>query len=242
MPYLRLVLALLLPFAAALPAHAANTPLPIEQIRIDELMNDTQKTGGGIESSEMVWWLPPQLWAYVLAKQEGAGGKHDKSASQAVSKQFQDLFTRHTVVAVLRISDNNSLNPEFSSETELRSQLRLVDMHGESHTPVAADKVDPELSAILKVMRPVLTGLIGPAGENMQFYVFPGRGKAGPVADALADGKMRVMLGRNEFVFRLPLGALLPARRDPGNGETFPGNYRYNPYTGSPLEAVGGGR
>ncbi|MEG3792614.1 hypothetical protein V1318_21040 [Lysobacter sp. CCNWLW3] len=239
---LRVLFMLCLGLAAVAPAWAGHTGLPVSQIRIDELMGDTQKTGGGANGSEMIWWLPPQLWAYVLDQQDANAEGVSKKVSQEVSRQFQDLFTRNTVIAALRI-DSLDESPNFSSEADLRGKLQLVDMHGGSHRPMAADQVDPALKGLLDTMRPMLVSMIGPAGENMQFYVFPGRTADGkPVADPLGDGKMLVRLDRSEFSFRLPLGGLLPARRDPANGETFPGGYRYNPYTGAELQAVGAGR
>lgn len=240
---LRLSFMLCLALAAAAPAWAGHTGVPIAEIRVDELMSDTQKTGGGVNGSEMVWWLPPQLWAYVLDRQNADAKGAAKKTSDEVSRHFQDLFTRHTVIAALRIGNLDGEQVSFTSETDLRSKLQLIDMHGGSHRPIAADQVDRELKELLATMRPMLTSMIGPAGENMQFYVFPGQDKAGrPVADPLGDGKMRVRLDGSEFSFRLPLGGLLPARRDPANGEIFPGGYRYNPYTGAQLQAVEAGR
>lgn len=239
---LRLSFILCLALAAAAPAWAGHTGVPIGEIRVDELMGDTQKTGGGVGSSEMAWWLPPQLWAYVLDQQNAGAKGMSKKVSQDVSKHFQDLFTRHTVIAALRI-DNLQDDVSFTSEADLRGKLQLIDMHGGAHRPIAADKVEPALKELLATMRPVLTGMIGPAGENMQFYVFPGHTADGRlVADPLGDGKMLVRLDRSEFSFRLPLGGLLPAQRDPANGEVFPGGYRYNPYTGAALQAVESGR
>ena len=36
---------------------------------------------------------------------------------------------------------------------------------------------------------------------------------------------------------KFPLGSLLKPRIDPVSGESFPGNYGYNPYTGVKLDA-----
>lgn len=239
----RLSFMLCLALAAVAPAWAGHTGVPIGEIRVNELMSDTQKTGGGIDSSEMVWWLPPQLWAYVMDQQSAGVKGAAKKGSDAMSKHFQELFTRHTVVAALRINNLKDDEIGFTKEADLRSQLRLVDMQGGVHQPIPADKVDPALKSLLDTMRPLLTSMIGPAGENMQFYVFPGRTADGRlVADPLGDGKMLIRLDRSEFSFRLPLGGLLPARRDPANGEIFPGGYRYNPYTGAQLQAVESGR
>ena len=35
--------------------------------------------------------------------------------------------------------------------------------------------------------------------------------------------------------YRLPLGSLFPPAVDPKTGESFPGNYHFNPFTGDKL-------
>jgi hypothetical protein len=37
--------------------------------------------------------------------------------------------------------------------------------------------------------------------------------------------------------WRLPLGVLLPRKTDPKSGETSPGNYHFDPFTGTALKA-----
>ena len=45
----------------------------------------------------------------------------------------------------------------------------------------------------------------------------------------------RVRLGKKKYDYRLPLGSVLAPRYDPDTGEQFPGNYFFNPYTGTKL-------
>ncbi|KQZ66146.1 MULTISPECIES: hypothetical protein [unclassified Lysobacter] len=72
--------------------------------------------------------------------------------------------------------------------------------------------------------------------------MFRGRTANGKAfADPPGDGKMRGRLDRSEFGFRWPLGSL-PPRRDPANGEAFPGDYRYTPYTGAASQLADPGR
>jgi hypothetical protein len=35
--------------------------------------------------------------------------------------------------------------------------------------------------------------------------------------------------------YRLPIGSILPPALDPKTGESFPGSYHFNPYTGGKL-------
>jgi hypothetical protein len=73
-------------------------------------------------------------------------------------------------------------------------------------------------------------------GPHLDFLVFAGTDKDGhPIADPKRDGTLTVHLADIPLEYRLPLGSLLPPSLDPKTGVTFPGNYHFNPYTGSKL-------
>jgi len=45
-----------------------------------------------------------------------------------------------------------------------------------------------------------------------------------------------LLLDGAELVWHLPLNGMGPSAIDPVNGERFPGNYEFNPYTGARLK------
>ena len=56
------------------------------------------------------------------------------------------------------------------------------------------------------------------------------------VFDPLSEGRIQVITSRRAYPFRTPLGSVLPPRLDASTGESFPGDYHYNPYTGGALK------
>ncbi|MEY2530331.1 MAG: hypothetical protein QOI96_416, partial [Verrucomicrobiota bacterium] len=56
--------------------------------------------------------------------------------------------------------------------------------------------------------------------------------------DPMKPGSFTVKLNNEEFRWRLPLGSLLPAKLCPKCNDTFPGNYTFCPYDGTPLKSA----
>ncbi len=70
----------------------------------------------------------------------------------------------------------------------------------------------------------------------MHFVLFPAESEDGTaIVDPTREGVFTIVLLGQEFAFRLPLGSILPPKYDPATDEQFPGNFNYNPYTGTEL-------
>lgn len=217
---------LLLALAFAAPVFAAK-PLQPDQVKVNELVADLQKSSEDTDTLDLVWWIPEQFWAAVMA------GEEDGDAE--TREQFGEVFRRNVVIAAVKGDIGTLGSTSFTSEAELRGQLRVLDPSGKPLAPIPADKVDPKLNLLLQIMRPMFKNVAGELGGNLQFYVFPAQVDGKPLADPLGQGRFTVMLGKTPYVFRLPLGSLLVPQRDPATGESFPGSYSFNPYTGAAL-------
>lgn len=227
-----LAMAALLAFSWPVQAASENV-LPPAQVKFGDLIRDLQRIDSPGNQLEMVWWMPPQYLEASFAQSQNA------SIDAKTARQFIDLFTRYTVVAAVRGEVGGLGMDSYASEEELRSKLKILDSAGQSYTPVPADKLDPKMSLIISILRPMFKQMIGELGNNLQIFVFPGkRPDGGPVADALGNGQFLVQLGDNQHRFRLPVASLLKPRVDPASGDSFPGSYNFNPYTGSALQAA----
>lgn len=217
--------------AAALPAHAARDPLPPEQVKIDELLRDTQRSSPAADVLDLVWWVPPLFWETVLSQ--------DASITPEAREEVAAAFGAYTLVAVAHGRMGPLGTSLFLREEQVREDLQLVDVHGTVHRPLPADQVDGKLGTMLSFMRPVFSNLLGQLGSNIHFIAFPKHDAQGRVlADPFGDGRLVVRLKAHDYAFRLPLGSALVPMRDAATGETFPGSYSFNPYTGAALEAV----
>jgi len=225
-----LAMLLLLTFQHAALANDEPTTLPPERVKVNELTQDLQRSSQAAESLDLVWWIPAEFWDVVLADEKGMDEK--------TRREFGDLFRSHTIVAAVKGKIGSFGVTDFESESDLRAKLRIHDATGKAHEPIAANKVDRRLTMLIQVMRPMFKNLLGEMGDNLQFYVFPGKGADGKrLANPVGSGSFNITLGDESYSYRLPLGSLLIPRRDPSTGEVFPGSYRFNPYTGTELKA-----
>ena len=232
MSQFRLLCAALLLAGTMVPAVRAAEPAPAKvEIKIDQLLRETQQTSPSTDTVDLVWWIPPQFWASVLAD--------NADVPDTTRAEIEEIFGQYTVIAAVKGNLGNFGVDKFVSDDDMRTQLRLVDPYGVSHSPIAADKLDSRLTVMVQILKPLMANVVGQMGTNLNFYAFPAKTQDGrPVADPLGTGQLTVKLGTEDYAFRLPLGSLLPPRHDPASGEAFPGSYRYNPYTGAALQVT----
>jgi len=219
------VLALTLPATA----WAQGAPLPPKDIRLDQFARDTQRTYIGEDTMELVWLIPQRYWEASAAQQP--------SLSDEDRKRFLAQLDGYLLLATVRGKVGMAGIDEFASADTVLKGLRIVDAAGTSHAPLPQAQVPAQLKNLLSVLRPVMANMIGPMGDNMHFAVFKARDAKGrPVFDSLSEGRAQVITSRHAYPFRTPLGSVLAPRRDPATGESFPGDYHYNPYTGGALQ------
>lgn len=200
-------------------------------MRIDQVLTDTQRTSSDPDSLDMVWWLVPQFWEAALNK--------DASVPPATRAEIVRLFTDNVVVAAVKGSMGTLTVESFLDSDALRERIHFIDTRGTRHAPLPSSKVDVGLQVMLGAMQPVIASVAGQLGEHLEFFVFPARdGDGAMIADPFQDGTLVVELDGLDYPFRLPLASVLEPRFDPDTGESFPGNYRYSPYTGKPLQPV----
>ena len=87
------------------------------------------------------------------------------------------------------------------------------------------------------MMRPVLSNMLGPMGENMRFFLFPAvDGSGTEIANPTSQNHFAVQLGDHHFRWRLPLGSLLPPKACPDDGQVLNGAWNYCPWHGTKLK------
>lgn len=234
LPLLALITSSALAVALAAPAHVQSAPdyrpRPIAEVNVNALVSETQGLGDDDSKVEFAWWMPPQFWERALM---------DADMNKADQRQIVDLFRKYVVVAVVKGNVGDFGVSGFADEDTLRDQVRLVAADGSRIAPLQRKELETELAVLFTMMRPVMATFIGPMGQNMQLFAFPGTDAAGkPRADALASGTLRFELDRTPFTFETPLPSLLMPMYDGTTGKEFPGTFRFNPYTGAPLQAT----
>jgi hypothetical protein len=86
------------------------------------------------------------------------------------------------------------------------------------------------------IKEPTFVNMLGPTGQNMHFFLFPAKNEKGQkIAEAKKKGSFSVELGEREFIWRLPLGSLLPPKICPTCEEKLSGAYKFCPWDGTKL-------
>jgi hypothetical protein len=190
-------------------------------IRDVELVNKTS------DDLVLSFWMPAEFWRVSLTSS-------GRMTPQGVD-DFVKVLQPYTLIAVLE-GKTGIGTIDYREPDELVHAVTIEDARGNIYQPLAPDDVDPAMKGIVLAMKPMLTNMLGNMGSHMQFLFFPALSKDGQrIADPTKEGAMTVHFGNTPLRYRLPLGCFLPAAVDGKTGEQFPGNYRYNPFTGGKL-------
>ncbi|MHC5057648.1 MAG: hypothetical protein ACYTKD_23500 [Planctomycetota bacterium] len=199
-----------------------------EGIKLPALIKETQMQSEDPGKMTLVWWLPEEFWRASMAQNPGV--------TKQMVQEIVDTVRPYTMVVVIDGDIGAFGGVTYRSEAVVRGKTTLKDASGRTHTPLPADRIDPDTTNLMKMMKPLLANMAGPMGQNMHFFVFPAKDRNGKaIADATKEGSLTIAVGKEEFAFRLPLGSVLPPKYDPKTREKFPGNYNYNPFTGTQL-------
>lgn len=199
-----------------------------QKLDVAEIARETQRfsTEGG--ELNIIWWLPEEFWATSVAA--------NTNVKPAQVQMFVKFVHPYLMVGVVSGKILTFGPPTYRTEAEIRSLIKLKDSDGTIYPPLATDKVAASVPALEALMRPGMAKMLGPLGENMNFYVFPGSRKDGTrVCDASTRGVCEVDLGERAFKWKLPLESVLPKQKCPVCGEILSGAYKFCPYDGSSL-------
>jgi len=200
-----------------------------EAVALPALEQETQRTSQSPNRITSVWWMPEQLWQARLLENPALG--------QQQGEFVLTLFRQYTMIAVLdgQIGPVGALT--FKDREAVLASTTIKDARGTSYAPLAESAVDADTKVLLQMLKPLLASM-GPMGENLQFVLFPAKSADGrPIAEAVSEGFFSVIVAGTELKYKLPLASVLSPKFDSKSGERFPGNYSYNPFTGSRLVA-----
>lgn len=176
----------------------------------------------------LVLWLPTEFWRVSLE----SGGR--------VTPKEVERFTReidpYVVVAVADGQVGFAGAVTFSEPELVKNAVTIENGRGETFSPLPDEAISAGIRTLMQMMRPVFGNMMGPMGLHTSFIVFPGTTKTGDrTVEPTKEGTLIVHVGTVAVRYRLPLASLLPPVIDEKTGETFPGTYHFNPYTGNKL-------
>jgi hypothetical protein len=192
------------------------------------ILKDTEMIKNADHRLTIIIWMPEQYWRASLQS-------NDRLTDKA-KDEFIEAIRPYTMLAVVDANVGIGAAFTFSSSDALRKVVTIEDGAGNLYVPLDSETVSGSMRNILQVMRPLLANAMGAMGSNVEIMLFPASGKGGgPIADPKQEGFFTVHVSDLSFRYRLPLGSLLPPMIDTRTGDTFPGNYHFNPFTGGKL-------
>ena len=193
---------------------------------VQDLMRDTQRMTTADGQLTMVSWFPQQFWDESM------------KAAAAVPLQMRErmvaAMSDYAVFAVARAKLGAAGISDAQPKSALLANMK-VRFNGKDIQPLDPETISPVAQSLLAAMKPGLASTAGPVGQAMELVVFPAKADGKLLIDAAQAGLLQITLYDQSYQWRLPLGSVLPARKDSRTGEEFPGNFQFNPYTGEKL-------
>lgn len=223
-PCRALILGIVMMFALTTyaPAKVADGP------DYGALLRDLTKMDKTPGRMILVMWMPEEFWKLALS----ANGR----LTQKGVSDVLDVIRPYTVIAVLDGQSTAFGALSYTDDQALMTSVRLEDSHGALYQPLDPALVSGGMRNLLDGIRPIMANMMGAMGQHLVFMAFPSTDKAGhPIADETGNGSLTVHVGDAAIRYQLPLASLLPPAVDPKTGESFPGTYHFNPYTGDKL-------
>ena len=198
-----------------------------EDIDLAKFAQETQKIVHEKSGLLMIWWVPTEYWQESLKKTDMS-----QTQKEAFVKALDDYIIFFVVDS--KISPLGAMTPK--SKEEIVTNFFLYAGQHKNAKAMSDDDISPEAKNILAMMRPAFGQMLGQFGQGTQFLCYKGKDAQGnKLLDPKKEGKILVKYGSKSFQWRLPLGGLLPPKYDPKTDEKFPGNYSFNPFTGTAL-------
>jgi len=191
-------------------------------VDMDRLVTEIQQGIRGEGYFGLVWWLPEEFLAFHYG------------AEQA------ELASNYTIFIMMVAKLGSLSGMTFVPRSELHSNIILRDSNGIEYGPL--ETLPPEIQGLPTLFKVILGQLSGPLGENIEFFIFPGKNKEGEVlADAKLKGSFSMVIkevagpGESVYEWNLPLTSVLPPTFCSVGGEQVEANWNYCPWHGNPL-------
>lgn len=200
-----------------------------QTINLNDLIQETQKRSDRVGEMSFTWWIPLDYWRVSLSQ--------NPSITAEQIGNILNIFRPYTLIAVVDGKISSYAGVTYKTEAETRSSIQIKDKKGNVYLPLSEEAISVEAKSFLASMKPALANALGSMGQNMNFFVFPGKDKDGQdIADARKEGAFSVILGERELRWTLPLSSLLPLKTCPTCNEKLSGSYKFCPWDGTKLE------
>ena len=195
-------------------------------VDMQQLVQDTQRFTHDAKVTKMAWWIPSEFWEVTLGQDPSLTAEKKKEII-AVLDDYTVFVVSHSTIGVFGGMTN-------APRKEIEKNISLV-VDGNELLPLRNDEMSSDASSLYAMMKPMMAQMLGQFGQGMEFFVYRNERKGQLIIDPKKEGSFYFECFGEQYDWRLPLGSLLPPKFDLETGQTFPGNYKFNPYTGAEL-------
>lgn len=192
------------------------------QISIHDLFAETQKDSPDPNKMSFVFWFPTQTWEAMFHQ--------DPSMSLADIQEGMAIMEDYILVMVLDGKFGPLGGVTYTSEQDVRYNLRMIDVNGVEHRPLADSEVGADVRIFANMIKMIIAENLGSMGDNLNIFFFISKS-----VDASSDGDFHIRVGDELYSWRFPLATLLETSTCPICGSQWPGNYNFCPWEGTPL-------
>ncbi|MGJ8655325.1 MAG: hypothetical protein ACSHX6_02655 [Akkermansiaceae bacterium] len=193
---------------------------------MQKLVQDTQRMTQEGSKMNLIWWIPSQFWEVALSE--------DPNLTDNQKKEFVALLDDYSAFVVVKMNTAGLAGMTFENRESILKNVTLK-VDGKEIAPIPNDELNPQAQGFYAMMKPMMGQMLGQFGKGMEFIIYPNKKDGKYILNPKEEGSFTYTCFEQNHEWRLPLGSLLPPVWDSNTKETFPGNYKFNPFTGSKL-------
>jgi len=200
------------------------------KINLNDLVDETQISSEDMELMRLAWWIPLEFWDASFAD--------DPSISDAEINEFKDVLGDYVMIAVLEGKIGLFGGVTYKSRSIIETGLNIEDEIGMQYKALAEENISADARNLISIFQPVFSNMMGELGENMQIFLFEAYDADGRLRfDPTQPGSLKINIFEESFEWKLPLGALLPPKVCPVDGESLSGAWNFCPWHGNELKS-----
>jgi hypothetical protein len=199
-----------------------------DDVNIVDLIKETQQWTKRDAKMSLAWWMPTEYWRISL--------KGNPVPPETVD-HIENLFKDYMMIWACDLTVNTNGTMAFTQEEEIAKSIVILDKNRKEYRPLGENEIDDEVLTIIKNMKPIFAQAIGQMGNGLHIFIFKVNDENNSrLINATLPGQFTVLHSNSEFVWKLPLPTLMPAKICPVDDERMKGNWIYCPIHGDKLK------
>lgn len=201
-----------------------------QNTRADKLIAETQYVRQIENNMKLLWWIPTEYWEVALENNKS-------SATEEQIKYLKELLDDY----IIMVAGDYSLTTQngemsFNVNSNIKEKMFLYEPQGGKLKALKNDEIDGRVVVIVnETLKPLFAQMLGKMGGGAEFFIYNNKKDGTRIIDPTKTGSFHVELGKENFLWKLPLISLMKEKTCPVDQETMEGNWIYCPIHGQKL-------